>query len=54
MLGDFPKAISQAATFQEYFAKRQLPKCAISQATTSQVCPSRSARPLFSLWCLSA
>ena len=46
MLGTFPKAISQVATSQGYFPKWQLPKCAISQAATSQVCPSRSARHL--------
>ena len=45
MLGTFPKAYSQAATLNGYFSKWQLPKCAISQAATSQVCPSRSARP---------
>jgi len=33
------------ATSHGYFPKWQLPKCAISQAATSQVCPSRSALP---------
>ena len=33
------------ATSQGYFPTWQLPKCAISQAITSKVCPSRSARP---------
>jgi len=45
MLGTFPKDYSQVTTPQGYFSKWQLPKCAISQAGTSQVCPSRSARP---------
>ena len=45
MLGTFPKTFSQTATSQGYFPKWQLPKCAISQATTSHVCPSRSDRP---------
>ena len=45
MLGTFPKDSSQVATSQGYFPKWQLPKCAISQAVTSQVCPSRSVRP---------
>jgi len=31
------------------FPKWQLPKCEIFQAATSQVCPSRSARPVCSL-----
>ena len=39
----FPKAFSQATTSQGYFPKRQLPKCAISQAATSQVCSRCSA-----------
>jgi len=38
--------LSQAVTSQGYFPKRQLPKFAVSQPATSQVCPSRSARPL--------
>ena len=33
------------ATSQGYFSKWQLLKCQISQATTSQVCPSHSSRP---------
>ena len=37
MLGTFPKAFSQAATFQGYFPKWQLSKCANSQAATSQM-----------------
>ena len=45
MLGTFPNDFSQVATSQEYFLKWELPKCVISQAVTSQVCPSRSARP---------
>ena len=44
MLGTFPKEFSQAETSQGCFLKWQLPKCAISQVVTSQVCPSRSAR----------
>ena len=35
-----PRIFSQVATSQGYF-----PKCAISQAATSLICPSRSARP---------
>ena len=35
----------QGANSQEYFPKWQLPKCEISQAKTSQVCSSLSARP---------
>ena len=35
----------KVATSQGYFPMWQLPKCAISQAATSQVCPRRSARP---------
>ena len=45
MLGTLPKDFSQVATSQEYFPKWKLPNCAISQAATSQVCPSRSVRP---------
>ena len=41
----FPKAFSQATTSQGYFPKWKLPKCAISQAATSQVCSSSSACP---------
>ena len=41
----FPKAFSQETTSQGYFPKWQLPKCAISQAATSQVCSSSSACP---------
>ena len=44
ILGTFPKDFPQVATSQGYFTKSQLPKCAISQVATSQVCPSRSAR----------
>ena len=44
-LGTFPQDFPQVATSQGYFPKWQLPKCAISQAATSQVCPSRSAQP---------
>jgi len=36
----FPNAFSQTTTFQEYSPKLQLPKCAISQAETSNVCPT--------------
>ena len=42
MLGTFPKDSSQVATSQGYFPKWELPECAISQAGTFQVCPSRS------------
>jgi len=45
MLGTFPKAFSQVATFQGYFPNWQLPKCAITQAAASQLCPSSSAWP---------
>ena len=45
MLGPFPKNFSQVGTSRKYFPNWQLPKCAISQAATSQVYPSRSARP---------
>ena len=52
----FPKGFFQVATSQGYFpkwqlpknvqfTKWQLPKCAIFRAATSQVWPSRSARP---------
>ena len=40
MLGTFQKDFSHEATSQGYF-----PKCAISKAATSQVCPSRRDRP---------
>jgi len=48
MLGTFPKDFSQMETYQMatsqgYFPKWQLPKCAISQVATSQVCPSHSS-----------
>ena len=46
MLGTFPKVFSAVATSQGYFPKWQPPKCASSQAETSKVFPSRSARPL--------
>jgi len=45
MLGTFPKAFSQVATSQGYFPKWQLPKCKISQATTSLAFYSRSIQP---------
>ena len=45
MLGTFPKFFSQVATFKGYFPEGQLPKCAICQAATSQVCPSCSTWP---------
>ena len=59
MLGTFPKDFSQVVTSKGCFPKRQLSKCAISQAATSQfrpqpvlvlaldplAHPSRSARP---------
>ena len=45
MSATFLMTLSQVATSQGYFPKWELPKCAISQAATSQVCPSRSARP---------
>ena len=47
MLGTFPTAFFQAAISQGYFPKRKLPKCAIYQAATSQVFPSRSVLPTF-------
>ena len=47
MLGTFPKDFPQVATSQGYFPKWQLPKCAISQAATFQVCPSHSTWPSF-------
>ena len=37
MLGTFPKAVSQSATSHGHFPKRQLLKCGISQAATSQI-----------------
>ena len=43
MLGTFPKDFSQVSTSQGYLPKWQLPKCANTQAATSQVVPSRSA-----------
>ena len=54
MLGTFPKDYFQVANSQGYFPKWQFPKSAIFQAVTSQICkfpstqlcPSRSARPL--------
>ena len=39
LLGTFSKAYSQATTSQGYFPKGKNPKCAISHAATSQVCP---------------
>jgi len=45
MLGTFPKDFSQLETTQGYFSKWQLSKYAISQAVTSQVCPSCSTWP---------
>ena len=45
MLGIFQKDFSQVATSKGYFPKWQLPNRAISQAATSEICPSRSARP---------
>ena len=45
ILGTFPKDFFQVATSQGYFPKWQLPKYANSEVATSQVCPSRSARP---------
>ena len=41
----FSKDFSQVATSQWYFSKRQLPKSAISQAATFQVCLSHSTPP---------
>ena len=49
MLGTFRKDFFQVATSQGYYPKWQLPKCAISQAATFQVCPNRSARPSLQL-----
>ena len=45
MLGTFLKNFSQVATAKGYFPKWQLPKCAVSKAATSQVCPNPNARP---------
>ncbi len=45
MLFTFPKAFSQAATSQGHIPKLQLPKCAISEAAASQVCPSQRNWP---------
>ena len=54
MLGTFLKDFSQVATFQEYFPKLKIPKCAIFQETTKSFlaavvgppgCSSRGARP---------
>jgi len=45
MFGTLPKDFPQVATSQGYLPKWKLPKCAISQAATSQVFPSCSARP---------
>jgi len=55
MLGTFPKAFSQAATFQGYFLKWQLPKSNLATALSPQPVlavalgplahPSCSARP---------
>ena len=42
----FPKGIFPGSNFPRVFSKWQLPKCAISQAATSQVCLSRNDRPL--------
>ena len=39
------KDFSQVVTSPGYFPRWQLPKCAKSQAATSEVCPSCSARP---------
>ena len=50
MLGTFAKDFSQVATSQGYFPKWQLPKCVISKAATSKVCPSRSAGPIPDFW----
>ena len=40
----FQNAFSQAAISQGYFPKWKISNCAISQAATFQVNPSRSAR----------
>ena len=45
MRPSFPWDFSQVAAFQGYFPKCQLAKYAISQAATSQVCPSLIAQP---------
>jgi len=44
MLGIFPKAFSKAPTSQGYFPNWDFSKCSISQAATSQVCPSQSSQ----------
>ena len=49
MLGTFRKDFSQVAAFQGYFPKWQLAKYAISQAETSQVCPSLTLSPKHAL-----
>ena len=40
----FPKGFFPSDNFPRVFPKWQLPKCAISQAATSQVCPNCIAR----------
>ena len=42
----FPKGIFPSGNIPKVFLKWQLPKCAISQGATSQVCLIRSAWPL--------
>jgi len=46
MLGTSQAAVSQVSTSQGYFPQVQLPKCAIFQAATPLVRPSRCARQL--------
>ena len=46
MLDTVPKAFYQIATSQGYFTKWNNSKCAISQAASSKLCPSRRVRPL--------
>jgi len=46
MLDTFSMDFFQVAASQGYFLKWKLPKCAISQAVTSQVCHNRGAQPL--------
>ena len=41
----FPKGFFPSDNFPRVFPKWQLPKCAISQAATSQFCPNCIARP---------
>ena len=53
MLGNFPKAFSQATASQGYFPKRQLPKSVLTTVLGPLAYPIRSARPHCSLQPLS-